>query len=62
LGMASAVIALFLRALNAFRIWLPKVIAQGTTVWYMSFFKGTVLFFVIAIATVNYMLSRCEQH
>jgi hypothetical protein len=51
LGMVSAAIALVMRALNAFGIWLPTAVAQGRTVWYMSFYKGALLFFLITIAT-----------
>jgi hypothetical protein len=61
LGMASAVVALVMRAFNAFGIWLPQAMAQGRTVWYMSFYKGALLFFVIAIATANNMWSRRQQ-
>jgi hypothetical protein len=62
LGMVSAVMALILRSLNAFGIWLPASFAQGRTVWYMSFYKGALLFFVIAIATANLIWSRRQQH
>jgi hypothetical protein len=61
LGMVSAVIALALRAFNAFGIWLPAAFTQGRTVWYMSFYKGALLFFVIAIATANHIWSRRQQ-
>ncbi len=61
LGLASAVIALVMRALNAFAIWLPQTIAQGRTIWYMSFFKGALLFFLIAIATANYTWARGQK-
>ena len=61
LGMVSAVIALFLRALNTFGIWTPIAVAQGRTIWYMSFYKGALLFFLIAIATANQIWSRRQQ-
>jgi hypothetical protein len=61
LGMVSAVIALVMRAFNAFGIWLPTAVAQGRTVWYMSFYKGAFLFFVMAIATANQIWSRRQQ-
>ena len=61
LGMASAVIALVMRAFNAFGIWLPAVMTQGRTISYMSFYKGALLFFVIAIATANHIWSRRQQ-
>jgi hypothetical protein len=61
LGMASAVIALVLRAFNIFGIWLPAAITQGRTLWYMSFYKGALLFLLIAIATANQTWSRHQQ-
>jgi len=51
LGLASAVIALLLRACNALGILVPHAVVQGQTVWYMSFYKGALLFFLIAIAS-----------
>ena len=51
LGLASAVIALVMRTFNAFGFWLPGKIMQGTTIWYMSFYKAALLFFLINIAT-----------
>jgi len=57
LGLLSAVVALVLRGLNAMEILLPKVM-QGRTIWYMSFYKGALLFLLIAIATANFMGTR----
>jgi len=51
LGLASAVIALVMRTFNAFGVWLPGTVIQGTTIWYMSFFKAALLFLIINIAT-----------
>lgn len=51
LGLASAVIALVMRAFNAFGFWLPGAVVQGVTVWYMSFYKAALLFLLINIAT-----------
>jgi len=58
LGLLSSVIALGLRALNIFGILSPNVVQQGRTLWYMSFFKGALLFFLIAIATAGYASVR----
>ena len=52
LGLASAVIALAMRTFNAFGVWLPGTVMQGITIWYMSFYKGALLFLLINIATV----------
>jgi len=61
LGMLSAVIALVLRACNVFGIWLPTAITQGRTLWYMSFYKGALLFLLMSIATANQIWSRHQQ-
>ena len=61
LGLASAVIALGLRSLNAFGLLLPTVVAQGRTLWYMSFFKGAFIFFLVSIATANYSWARSQK-
>jgi hypothetical protein len=54
LGLLSSVIALVLRALNIFGILTPVVVKQGKTLWYMTLYKGALLFFLIAIATASY--------
>ena len=51
LGLASAVIALAMRTFNALGFWLPGRIVEGITIWYMSFYKAALLFFLINIAT-----------
>jgi hypothetical protein len=50
-----------LRGLNIFGILLPTVVKQGQTLWYMSFYKGALLFFLISIATVGYASVRGEK-
>ena len=57
-GLVSALLAVGLRALNIFGILSPSVIQQGRTLWYMSFYKGALLFFLIAIATASYAWVR----
>ena len=54
LGIASLVIALLWRAFNALGLWLPTTITPGNTVYYMSFYKASLLFFVTSIASANY--------
>jgi len=61
LGLLSSLIALGLRTLNALGILAPGVIQQGKTIWYMSFFKGALLFFLIAIATASYASVHGEK-
>jgi hypothetical protein len=58
LGLLSSLIALGLRALNIFGTLSPGVVQQGRTIWYMSFYKGALLFFLIAIATASYASVR----
>lgn len=59
LGIASTVIALVMRTLNAFGMLLPPATAKaGETIWYMSFYKGALLFFLVAIATSGYAAVR----
>jgi hypothetical protein len=61
LGLLCSLITLGLRSLNAFGILTPTVVRQGRTIWYMSFFKGALLFFLIAIATASYASVRGEK-
>lgn len=51
LGVASGLIALIMRAFNAFGVWLPGAVVQGVTIWYMSFYKAALLFLLINVAT-----------
>lgn len=61
LGLISTLIALVLRTLNIFGILAPSVVRQGRTLWYMSFYKGALLFFLVAIATACYAYVRGER-
>jgi len=61
LGLLSSLIALGLRTLNALGIMTPTAVKPGITIWYMSFFKGALLFFLIAIATASYAAVRGEK-
>lgn len=51
LGLACLVIAVIWRAVNAFGFLLPLSVVPGHTVWYLSFFHGSILFFVATIAS-----------
>ena len=61
LGMLSTLLCLALRFLNMLGILTKRVIQQGQTLWYMSFFKGALLFFLIAIATWSYAAIRGQK-
>ncbi len=54
LGIACLVIAVIWRAMNALGLLLPLTITPGHTIWYLSFFHASILFFVTTIATANY--------
>ena len=54
LAVVCLVIAVIWRAFNALGLWMPLTIVQGHTIWYLSFFHGSILFFVATIATVCY--------
>ena len=58
LGMLSALLALVLRFLNMLGILRTNLVEQGRTLWYMSFYKGALLFFLVAIATASYASVR----
>lgn len=51
LGLACALITLVMRTFNAFGLWLPERVVEGSTIWYMSFYKATLLFLLISVAT-----------
>jgi hypothetical protein len=61
LGIASLVVALLWRAFNALGLWLPFQISPGQTVYYMSFYKASLLFFVAAIASASYASFRTQR-
>jgi hypothetical protein len=44
LGIACLVIAVTWRAVNAFGLILPLTVVPGHTIWYLSFFRGSILF------------------
>lgn len=61
LGLVSLVIALIWRALNAFGLWKPMAVTPGYTVYYMSFYKASLIFFVTTIATWAYASVASRQ-
>jgi hypothetical protein len=61
LGIACLIVALVWRALNALGLWVPMQVSQGQTVYYMSFYKGSLLFFVAAIATTCYAWFKAQE-
>jgi hypothetical protein len=61
LGIASLVIALLWRAFNALGLWLPMQLREGQTIYYMSFYKASLLFFVAAIASMSYVRYKSQK-
>lgn len=53
LGMACVPIALIMRGLSILGVWMPSNATPGVTIGYMSFYKGALLFLVVAIAAAN---------
>ena len=54
LGIACLVIAVIWRAVNALGLMLPLAVTPGHTIWYLSFFHASILFFAATIATACY--------
>lgn len=54
LGVACAVIAVLWRIANFFNLWVSTYV-PGFTIAYMTFMKGAVLFFLLSIATAQFM-------
>ncbi len=54
LGVVCLVVAIGWRVLNAADFYMPKMFVPGQSLYYMSFFKGALLFFLTSIATAQY--------
>ena len=61
LGILSLLIALLWRAFNALGLWLPMHIREGETVYEMSFYKASLLFFIAAIASSHYAWFKSQK-
>jgi hypothetical protein len=51
LGVASFVVALVWKASSSLGIWMPRSTAA---INYTTFYKGGILFLLVAVATANY--------
>jgi hypothetical protein len=58
LGIVSSLVALGLRSINILGMQIPTLIKRGQALSYMSFYRGALLFFLIAIATASYAWVR----
>jgi hypothetical protein len=54
LGLVCLFIAVIWRIVSAFGQLQSATVITGRTVWYVSFFHGSILFFVTTIATAAY--------
>ena len=63
LGLLSTVIALGWRAINMIVGFHPAGVnvIPGQTIWYMSFYKAALLFFLVAVASANYAWIRGQK-
>jgi hypothetical protein len=61
LGIASLVIAVLWRGLNAFGLGSPTLLIQGQFVFSMTFYKASLLLFVAAIASANYAWLKSQS-
>jgi hypothetical protein len=61
LGIACLAIAIAWKGVNAFGMLLPAKTASQYAIWYMSFFRGSLLFFVTSIASANYSLINSHK-
>lgn len=53
LGIASFAVALVWKGLNSVGIWHLSTAAAGPPITYTSFYKASLLFLLVAIATAN---------
>lgn len=61
MGIACLVLALVWRGINALGVWVPTDITPGHSIWYMSFYKASLLFFVATIASSNYASFKSQR-
>jgi hypothetical protein len=60
LGLACAVIAFVLRALNAVGLFVPDLL-PGANISYMGFYKAALLLLAVAIGAASTMCSRGQK-
>ena len=61
LGFVCLVIAVIWRTLNAFGMWMPLNVTPGHTIWYLSFFHASILFFGTTVATACYAWLNAQK-
>ena len=61
LGIASLVIAVLWKGLNAFGLGLPMLFTRDQSISYLTFYKASLLLFVAAIASANYATFKSQR-
>ena len=61
LGLVSSLIAMALWILSVLGRLTHNVVLLRNTGWFGSFYRGGILFFLIAIATANYVWVRNQN-
>lgn len=62
LGLLSSLIAMALWALSVLGRLTQNWVLVSSVGWFESFYKGAILFFLIAIATASYAFVRSEKN
>jgi hypothetical protein len=62
LGAVLAVLALLARTLNAVGMNVLLVSTRGNAITYRTFLDGAIFFFVLSIATANYIGLKSREH
>ena len=58
LGVICTFVAIAWRGLNTLGLGMPRMLTPGTTVWYLSFYKAALLFFLGSIASAQLVASQ----
>jgi hypothetical protein len=61
LGIASLVIAVVWRVVNALGLGSSTLLIRGESVYSMTLYKASLLLFVAAVATANYGSSKSQR-
>ena len=61
LGIVSLVIAAVWKALSALGLRLPMLFTKDQTIFYLTFYKASLLLLVAAIATASYASSKSQR-
>jgi hypothetical protein len=62
LGIVSVLMAFLTRVLNMFGVSIASITTKGGSISYRSFLDGSLLFFLAAIATANYLWFKSQKY